>query len=246
MSSTKSVTDLRVLAGEFKGRKLLSPRSEHTHPMGAREKNALFNMIQPYLPGARVLDLFAGSGALGIEALSRGAAEVIFVEKNPQIAAIIRKNLASIDQQCPQNAAQGSQQPLGAPDRAYGCNTKVLTEDALKIACTGSYAAEFDLILVDPPYDGFTVPTPVSAQTKGFSGIKSAFPEATHGHPSNNLVQSLPLILSQLPTLIAPGGHLVLSSPATLPAPAISGLKLLTTRTYARARLTVYALSDEN
>lgn len=243
MPSIKPVTDLRVLAGKYKGRKILSPRSEYTHPMGAREKNALFNMVQPYLDNARVLDLFAGSGALGIEALSRGANTVVFVEKNPQIAAIIRKNLANLGQNYPQSATQGPQQPLATTDQAYGCMAKVLAEDALKFAHTSSYAAQFDLILVDPPYDGFTALSSIPGRTKSPSGIKSICSNRINGCIVDDLPQNLASILQQLPTLIVPGGHLVLSSPAALPTLEITGLEALTTHTYARARLTTYAIS---
>lgn len=87
--------DLRVLSGKYKGTKLISPGGA-THPMGSREKLALFNMLSPYLEGSRVLDYFAGSGALGIEALSRGANEVIFIENNPKARETIRSNCKKI------------------------------------------------------------------------------------------------------------------------------------------------------
>ena len=64
--------------------------------MGAREKLALFNMLAEWLPGATVLDAYAGSGALGIEALSRGAGHVVLVEKSPRVAKIIRQNMKSV------------------------------------------------------------------------------------------------------------------------------------------------------
>ena len=70
---------IKIASGIFRGRSIKSPKSSLTHPMGAREKLALFNMIVDDLPGSLVLDAFAGSGALGIEALSRGASEVVFV-----------------------------------------------------------------------------------------------------------------------------------------------------------------------
>ena len=108
----------------------MSPNSKLTHPMGAREKLALFNMIADYLPEAMVLDAYAGSGALGIEALSRGAKYAVFVEKSPRIAQIIRKNLAEL----------------------------WLTEVAEvhnKGAESFLPADEFDIIIADPPYDDF-------------------------------------------------------------------------------------------
>ena len=84
--------ELRILSGKYKGTKLASPDLKTTHPMGSREKLALFNMLSPYLEGAKVLDYFAGSGALGLEALSRGATSVDFIENNPKARQTIKRN----------------------------------------------------------------------------------------------------------------------------------------------------------
>ena len=119
---------IRITSGSLRGRTIKSPRSNLTHPMGAREKLALFNMISAELPGAVVLDAFAGSGALGIEALSRGAGEVVFVEKNPKIAEVIRGNLDDL-----------------------GVSGEVRTTEAGKFE-TGEM---FDIVIADPPYDKF-------------------------------------------------------------------------------------------
>ena len=75
---------VRITAGQYKGQKVTTPGGK-THPMGERERIALFNMISEYVVGSRVLDAYAGSGALGIEALSRGASEVEFVEKSANL-----------------------------------------------------------------------------------------------------------------------------------------------------------------
>lgn len=96
--------------------------------MGERERLALFNKISDYLPGANVLDAFAGSGALGIEAMSRGAASVTFVEKSPKAAKIIRENLKTL-----------------------GISGEVVLLDASKFDSDKT----FDVILIDPPYDKF-------------------------------------------------------------------------------------------
>lgn len=98
--------------------------------MGAREKLALFNMISGYLPGALVLDAYAGSGALGIEALSRGAGEVEFIEKSHVAARVIRGNLQDL-----------------------GIEAEVVTGDVAKFTTS----SQFDVILADPPYDVFKV-----------------------------------------------------------------------------------------
>ena len=121
-----------ITGGKYRGRKIATPGGA-THPMGSRERLALFNMLVGELEGASVLDAFAGSGSLGIEALSRGASEVVFIEKNRVATEIIKQNLAE----------------LGASD-----NTRVIkssVEDAI------FDLGEFAVVLADPPYDNFDV-----------------------------------------------------------------------------------------
>lgn len=127
-------SDLRILSGELKGRALKSPHNAGTHPMGSREKLALFNLVGPYLAGAQVLDAYAGTGALGIEALSRGAARVTFVERMPSIVRIIRENL----------------QRLGG-----GLEYEVFTSNVSEFAQDAGLVGKYDLIFADPPYDKF-------------------------------------------------------------------------------------------
>lgn len=119
---------MQVISGKYKNLRLESPNDSRTHPMGSREKLALFNMLQPYLEGARVLDAFAGTGALGIEALSRGAGEAVFVEKSAKVAKTIKNNLAKIAEP-----------------------TEIFIGDAEKYTAT----EPFDVIIADPPYDHF-------------------------------------------------------------------------------------------
>lgn len=87
---------MRVIAGEARGRRLAVPRGLKVRPSGARLRESAFGILEHRgaIAGARVLDLFAGSGVLGIEALSRGAAEVVAVEADPQVAATVRENAA--------------------------------------------------------------------------------------------------------------------------------------------------------
>lgn len=118
---------MRVVAGRFKGRRLTAPRGTRTRPTADRVREALFSMLGD-LDGARVLDLYAGSGALGIEALSRGAATAVFVERDPQAVAAIERNLA----------------PLGV-------EATVARADALRWLARAE--GEFDLVFCDPPYD---------------------------------------------------------------------------------------------
>ena len=87
---------LRIIAGEFKGRRLKAPAGRTVRPTGDRVKEAWFSILQQSIPDARVLDLFAGSGALGLEALSRGAAQVDLVENHKTSLAAIRDNVASL------------------------------------------------------------------------------------------------------------------------------------------------------
>jgi 16S rRNA (guanine966-N2)-methyltransferase len=118
---------VRVVAGEFRGRRLVAPRGARTRPTADRVREALFSMLGD-VGGARVLDLYAGSGALGIEAISRGAASAVFVERGRQAAAVIRRNLQSV-----------------------GVQAAVVEGDALTFVRQDQ--RPYDLVFVDPPYD---------------------------------------------------------------------------------------------
>src|SRR3954466_15013003 len=85
---------MRVIAGRFKGRRLQAPTWEGLRPTSDKLRETLFNILAPRIEGARVLDGFAGTGAVGIEALSRGASHVTFVERDPRAVALIEANLA--------------------------------------------------------------------------------------------------------------------------------------------------------
>ena len=121
------MNEIRITSGLYKGHKITTPGGK-THPMGSRERIALFNMISEYISGSRVLDAYAGSGALGIEALSRGAADVEFLEKSPTVAKGIRNNLRGLD-----------------------LKARVFAGDAIDFTTNDG----FDLILADPPYDDY-------------------------------------------------------------------------------------------
>jgi 16S rRNA (guanine966-N2)-methyltransferase len=84
---------MRVISGKFKGRKLKGPEGLEMRPTGDRLKESLFNILGPGLAGAVMLDVFSGTGAIGIEALSRGAGEVVFIESSEMAVRLIRKNL---------------------------------------------------------------------------------------------------------------------------------------------------------
>ncbi len=122
---------MRVIAGIAKGHPLKAPKGRGTRPTADRVRESLFNVLAVRVPDALVLDGFAGTGALGIEALSRGAGTAVFVEQDAAVAAIIHANL----------------QHTGLLEHAV-----VLVQD---VAQTARYAARgpFDLIFLDPPYD---------------------------------------------------------------------------------------------
>jgi len=128
--SAGSFTGLRIIGGEWRGRRLGVPPTAGLRPTPNRVREALFNWLRPVVAGARCLDLFAGSGALGLEALSQGAAEVAFVELDSAAAAGISAHL----------------QTLGAQTRA-----RVLRVDAME--WLRGPATAVDVAFLDPPFD---------------------------------------------------------------------------------------------
>jgi 16S rRNA (guanine966-N2)-methyltransferase len=120
---------MRVIAGHHKGRRLVAPRGGATRPTSDRVREALFSILGARVPGATVLDLFAGSGALGIEALSRGAARATFVDEAPAAIQAIRRNLEGIE------------------------GGEVVRRDARGFLRTASEnGRQYDLVFLDPPY----------------------------------------------------------------------------------------------
>ena len=93
---TNSNSRIRIISGEYGGRFIDTPKTKATHPMGERERAAIFNRMRQEIPGRRILDAFAGSGAIGIEALSLGASHADFMEIHPKAIRTIQKNLASL------------------------------------------------------------------------------------------------------------------------------------------------------
>ena len=124
------VQTLRVISGEFKGRRLTGPSWEGLRPTSDRLRETLFNILAPDVPGARVLDGFAGTGAIGIEALSRGAAQVTFAEQDPRALRLIHENLGRL--------------PLDA------ARYTVVRADL--VSGTGVVPGPFDVVILDPPY----------------------------------------------------------------------------------------------
>jgi 16S rRNA (guanine966-N2)-methyltransferase len=121
---------LRVIAGRYGGRRLQAPPGAATRPTSDRVREALFSILGPRVEGAAVLDLFAGSGALGLEALSRGAASVTFVDSAPAALRALRANL-----------------------EALGTDAEVVRADALRwLRSASSGGRQYSLVFLDPPY----------------------------------------------------------------------------------------------
>jgi 16S rRNA (guanine966-N2)-methyltransferase len=122
---------MRIIAGTHRGRRIAAPKGAHTRPTGDRVREALFNLLGP-VDGASVLDLYAGSGALGLEALSRGARRCLFAETDPAACRVIRANLDS----------------LGLTGGL------VVRRDAVAVLRDESAGGRrHELVLLDPPYD---------------------------------------------------------------------------------------------
>ena len=118
---------MRVITGTARGRRLKTPENYDIRPTTDNVKESVFNIIQFDIEGRRVLDLFAGTGQLGIECLSRGAAEAVFIDENTAAVKIVKENL-----------------------KTCGFTAAVLQQDALSYL---RHCGKFDLIFVDPPYD---------------------------------------------------------------------------------------------
>jgi 16S rRNA (guanine966-N2)-methyltransferase len=120
---------VRIIGGAWRGRRLAVLDAPGLRPTADRIRETLFNWLAPVIPGARCLDLFAGTGALGLEALSRGAAEVCFVERQTAVARALEASLQRL-----------------------GCDTaRVVVADALRFLA--GPAQRFDIVFLDPPFD---------------------------------------------------------------------------------------------
>lgn len=127
---------MRVIAGKFRSRQLKSLKGLALRPTSDRLRETLFNVISSRVPGSRFIDAFAGTGAVGIEAISRGAAHVVFIENHPPAATLIQKNLDALEIR------------LGA---------KIFPMDTLRAlerlaSAHELAAAPFDIVFLDPPY----------------------------------------------------------------------------------------------
>ncbi|WP_260706096.1 16S rRNA (guanine(966)-N(2))-methyltransferase RsmD [Edaphobacter flagellatus] len=143
---------MRVIAGEYRSRPLSAPRGTKTRPTSDRLRETLFNVIAPHIAGAHFADLYAGSGAVGIEALSRGAQRVWFADNATPAIKAIRENLAALE--------------INARFSIENRGTAVLLDALIK------NGTKLDLIFLDPPYESHTE----YVRTLGFLGSAKGRP----------------------------------------------------------------------
>ncbi len=176
---------MRIIAGSRRGARIAAPKGTATRPTGDRVREAAFNLVGP-VDDTSVLDLFAGSGAMGLEALSRGARRCVFVESDRGACVVIRANLEKL-------------QLVGAV---------LLCKDAFQALREERGAGRaYDLVLVDPPY--------------------GTWPDLE------------PRLAGALPAVLAPGGVLVVETPAKLEP--VLPLAVVTSRRYGSARITLFS-----
>lgn len=167
---------MRVIAGALKGRRLVSPRGHGTRPTADQVRIALMDTLMPWLPGARVLDLFAGAGGVGLEALSRGAAHATFVERDARAVAALRQNIAAL---------------------GVEAATRVLAMDVVRALEGLARAGErFDVVFLDPPYESTL--TPETMQWLGHGRLTGPQSIVVAQH----LTKKAPA-LAELPALVA-------------------------------------------
>lgn len=141
---------IRLISGLLKNHKISAPNSRRTHPMSERSRNAIFNKIQSALPGSDVLDAFAGTGALGLEALSRGAKSAFFIEKDRLAQRILAENLQLLEK---------------SPEIGDGKLIRSAVNGWLNTTASQFELGElpelpaFDIIFADPPYYDPQFPT---------------------------------------------------------------------------------------
>lgn len=156
---------MRITGGEFRGRVLHTPRGDHVRPTQDRVREALFSMLLAELPGSRFLDLFAGTGAVGIEALSRGAASAAWVEGDRGVHRITVRNVTEIAG------------PRHAPS--------VACADVPRWIRSAGRSASYDIVFADPPY--------ADARENGLAELASALVDAGTIAPEGLLIVETPV-----------------------------------------------------
>ena len=153
---------MRIAGGEWRGRVLKVPSGDAVRPTQDRVREALFSMIQPAVPGAVFLDLFAGSGGVGLEALSRGAARAVFVERAPRHVACLTANVAALNAQA---------------------RADVIRADAEAWAASAGSGRNVDLAFADPPYD--------HVATHGYAALLTALAERNVVRPEGIFIAEM-------------------------------------------------------
>jgi 16S rRNA (guanine966-N2)-methyltransferase len=143
---------VRIIAGRLKGRQLKTPTWDGLRPTSDRLRETLFNILAPRIQGARVLDGYAGTGAVGIEAISRGAAHVTFVEQNRRALALIEANLAACRVE-EGYTIEGGELVAVLRRRSADAQRETQRETQTETQRETEKEALFDLIFLDPPYD---------------------------------------------------------------------------------------------
>ena len=124
---------MRIIAGNSKGRKLVSPRGSNTRPTSDRVREAVFSIVGDLVVDARVLDLYSGTGAMGLEALSRGAVKAVFVESDPAALKCLNENIEAC---------------------RYQVRSKVVSRPVISYLDSMDHDDDFELVFADPPYAG--------------------------------------------------------------------------------------------
>ena len=202
---------MRITGGEFGGRTLLVPKSDEIRPTQDRVREALFSILQAEVPGSVFLDLFAGSGAVGLEALSRGAAQTTFVEQNRKHLAVLARNVAACfmpGEVCLVPGA-GSGRP-STKHQAPSTRHQIIAADCYRWISTYS-GPGFTIGFADPPY--------ALGEEKGYAAVLKTLAERG---------------------VIRPGGLFVAEMTAVQKAEETPGWDLLRDRTYGKTRLCVW------
>ncbi len=163
---------MRIIAGEFKGRKLCRPKGRRTRPTTDRVREAIFSIIGKQVEDSRVLDLYSGTGAMGLEALSRGARHAVFVEKDPAAVQCIKVNI----ERC------------GCPEK-----TMIVNSPVLSFLGTARMWEGFELVFADPPYESDLGTLTLKAISKNAKPLKRCLiimehaPDNPPGHGPGNI-----------------------------------------------------------
>ena len=205
---------MRITGGEFGGRNLKVPKTDAIRPTQDRVREALFNILQFEVPGADFLDLFAGSGAVGLEALSRGAKSVTFVEQNRQHLKVLAENLEMLAGASSSSSSSSSQTSSSSQSRTASASrnsqTTVVAADCYRYLASYS-GPGFSIVFADPPY--------ALGEEKGYAAVLATL--AARG-------------------VVRPGGLFIAEMTAVQKAEETPGWELFRDRTYGKTRLCIW------